>query len=35
MNIYNKRFLNEMLEEDEISIEEQGFMSGYIEAFKH
>ena len=34
MNIYNKKWLNEMIEDDEISIEEQGFMSGYLEAFK-
>jgi hypothetical protein len=35
MNIYNRRYLNEMLEEDEISVEEQGFMQGYLEAFKN
>ena len=34
MNIYNKKWLNELIEDDEISIEEQGFMQGYLEAFQ-
>lgn len=34
MNIYDKKWLNEMIEDDEISIEEEGFMNGYLGAFK-
>lgn len=34
MNIYNKKELNELIDDDEISIEEQGFMRGYLEAFQ-
>ena len=34
MNIYNRKWLNELVEDDEISIEEQGFMNGYLEAFE-
>jgi hypothetical protein len=32
MNIYNEDKLNEMIEDDEISIEEEGFMQGYLGA---
>ena len=34
MNIYDKEFLNELTEDDEISIGEEAFMIGYLEAFK-
>ena len=34
MNIYDKKWLNELVDDDEISIDEQGFMHGYLEAFK-
>ena len=34
MDIYNKRKLNELLDEDEINEQEEGFMLGYLEAFK-
>lgn len=34
MNIYNKKWLNELVEDDEISIDEEAFMEGYLEAFQ-
>lgn len=34
MDIYNKRKLNELLDEDEINEQEEGFMLGYLDAFK-
>ena len=34
MDIYNKRRLSELIDEDEISDFEQGFMSGYLNAFR-
>ncbi len=34
MNIYNRKELNELEECDEISNQEEGFMIGYLEAFK-
>lgn len=34
MNIYNETGLNELTEDDEISIEEEGFMHGYLTAFQ-
>jgi len=34
MNIYDKKWLNEMIEDDEITMEEEGFMHGYLEAFQ-
>ena len=34
MNIYNKHFLDNLIEDDEISSEEEGFMNGYIGAFQ-
>ena len=34
MNIYNKKQLNELIEDDEISSDEQGFMRGYLGAFQ-
>lgn len=34
MNIYNKKYLDELQEDDEISVGEEGFMRGYIDAFQ-
>ena len=34
MNIYNEKWLDELTEDDEISIEEEGFMHGYLAAFQ-
>lgn len=34
MNIYNKEWLNELVEDDEITTDEEGFMWGYLEAFQ-
>jgi len=34
MNIYSKKWLNELVEDDEISSDEQGFMRGYLGAFQ-
>ena len=33
MNIYNKNLLDNLVEDDEISLEEEGFMIGYLGAF--
>ena len=33
MDIYNRKRLSEMIDEDEIDGFEQGFMHGYLEAF--
>ncbi len=34
MDIYNKKWLNELIDEDEINDSEEGFMQGYLEAFQ-
>ena len=34
MDIYNKKWLDELLDDDEINEHEEGFMHGYLEAFK-
>ncbi|AJF62300.1 MAG: hypothetical protein QT11_C0001G0144 [archaeon GW2011_AR20] len=34
MDIYNRKWLNELVEDDEISSDEQGFMNGYLGAFR-
>ena len=34
MDIYNKKWLDELLDDDEINEQEEGFMHGYLEAFK-
>jgi len=34
MDIYNRKWLDELVEDDEISSDEQGFMNGYLEAFR-
>jgi len=34
MDIYNKKRLNELIDEDEINDSEEGFMHGYLTAFQ-
>ena len=34
MDVYNKKRLFELVDEDEINGEEQGFMQGYLNAFR-
>jgi len=33
-DIYNRKWLNELVEEDEIEDSEEGFMQGYLQAFQ-
>ncbi len=34
MDIYNRARLNELVDEDEINESEEGFMQGYLNAFR-
>ncbi len=33
MSIYDRKLLNELVEDDEINSDEEGFMQGYLGAF--
>ncbi len=35
MDIYNKKSLYELMDEDEINDTEEGFMNGYLNAFNN